>query len=74
MASPATMTPMRATLPDDIREKLVEIVMTRDRLPRDRALRVIQVMNPADLTFLEMEAIDLRRPAFTADYDPFARG
>lgn len=73
MASPATTIPMRATLPDDVREQLVAIVMKRDRLPRTEALQVIQSMSPADLTFLEMEAISVRKPAFTSDYDPFTR-
>ena len=68
------MTPMRATVPDDVRAQMVAFVMRRDSTSKEAAARIVNAMGPADLTFLEMEAVDRRQPAFTADYDPFARG
>lgn len=64
---------MRAILPDDLRERMVGAVMRRDRLSKDNAARIVIGLSPAELTRLEMETRDHERPAFTSDYDPYAR-
>lgn len=48
-------------------------VMARDRMTKEAALRVVNGLAPHELIRLEMETLDHERPAFTADYDPFAR-
>jgi N6-adenosine-specific RNA methylase IME4 len=47
--------------------------MTRDRLTKEQAVSIVNRLAPSELTRLELEARDHRRPAFTSDYDPFAR-
>lgn len=68
------MTPMRATLPDDVRAQMVAFVMRRDGVGKEEATRIVNAMAPSSLIRLELEAAERRQPAFTADYDPFARG
>lgn len=73
MPSPASPIPTRAIMPDDLKERLVAQTMRRDRLSKDAALRVVNGLHPNELVRLEMETREHERPAFTADYDPFAR-
>lgn len=73
MVSPPTTIPTRALVPDDLRNRMVGAVMRRDGMTKEAASRVVNGLGPADLTRLEMETRDHERPAFTADYDPFAR-
>ncbi len=69
-----TTIPTRAaTVDDETRKRLVRRVMQRDRMSESAAVAVINRMSPAELTRLEMEARDHERPAFTSDYDPYAR-
>jgi hypothetical protein len=60
-------------MPDDVRARLLARVMMRDRLTKETALQTLNRLSPAELTRLEMEMLDHERPAFTADYDPYAR-
>lgn len=68
------MIPTRTTtLSDELRNRMVRRVMARDRMTKDAATAIINRLPPSELTRLEMEMRDHERPAFTADYDPYAR-
>jgi len=60
-------------MPDELRDRMVECVMRRDRLTKEAAVRVVNGLSIAELTRLELEARPRATPAFTSDYDPYAR-
>jgi hypothetical protein len=64
---------MRAAIDKALQRRLVEWIMQRDQLTEDQAARVLDELQIADLVRLEMETRDHEQPAFTADYDPYAR-
>jgi hypothetical protein len=64
---------MRAAIDKALQQRLVEWIMQRDQLTENQAARVLDELEIADLVRLEMEARDHEQPAFTADYDPYAR-
>ena len=63
----------RAVLDDELRARLVDRVMTRDSMTKPDATRIVNSLRPHDLVRLEMETLEHERPAFTAEYDPYAR-
>lgn len=73
MPSQRITTPMRAILPDKLREQMVVRVMLRDRLTESHAKAVVIGLSIADLTRLELETRERVAPLFSADYDPYAR-
>lgn len=58
---------------DELRARLVGQVMRRDRLTESDAKRILNGLHHNDLIRLEMETREHERPAFTSDYDPYAR-
>lgn len=67
------MIPTRtATVDDETRKQLVRCVMQRDGLSETAALAIVNRLHPHELTRLELEVRD-KAPAFSSDYDPFAR-
>ena len=64
----------RAVLDDELRDRLIDRVMTRDGMTKHDATRTINALRPHDLIRLEMETREHEQPAFTSDYNPFARG
>ena len=57
-----------------LQRRLVDHVMTRDRVSEEVATRMVEGLGIGDITRLELEMRDQSSPAFTADYDPYARG
>lgn len=60
-------------MPDDVRGRMIGCVMRRDRLTKEAATQLVNKLGIGDLTRLEMETREHERPAFTSDYDPYAR-
>jgi hypothetical protein len=58
---------------DELRARLVRQVMIRDRLDESAAKRIVNGLHHNELIRLELEAREHAAPAFTADYDPYAR-
>lgn len=67
------MTLTRALLGDDLRARMVGRVMQRDSVTESAAKQIVNGLTVADLTRLELEVRDRASPAFSADYDPYAR-
>jgi hypothetical protein len=57
----------------ELQRRLVDHVMTRDRVSEDVATRIVEALGMGDITRLELEMRDQSSPSFTADYDPYAR-
>lgn len=73
MAIPASTTPTRATLDDEIHEQLATRIMKRDGVSDAVARKIVTTLSIPELTRLELEARDYAAPSFTSDYDPYAR-
>lgn len=58
---------------DDLRTRMIEYVMQRDGVNKERATAIVGSLGPGDLIRIEMELADRRPVAHSHDYDPFAR-
>jgi hypothetical protein len=59
-------------MPDELRSRMIEHIMRRDRLTLEQAQAAFECLNKGDLTMLELEIGGARRGTHTADYDPCA--
>ena len=59
-------------MPDELRSRMVEHIMRRDRLTPEQAKAALERLNQGDLTMLELEMGGARRGSHTVDYDPCA--
>jgi hypothetical protein len=57
-------------MPDELRSRMIEHIMRRDRLTREQAQAALEHLNRGDLTMLELEMGGARRGSHTVDYDP----
>jgi hypothetical protein len=57
-------------MPDELRSRMIEHIMRRDRLTPEQAQAALERLNQGDLTMLELEMGGVRRGSHTVDYDP----